>query len=268
MKNKVLVSCTGVILCALLLSACGKQTSRKQDAQDPPQELLPSTYKKKAQAEPVIKKTEPKPLQEKKVVVSKKERSPEPPESRNIKPVSHKKTVQPDEQQAEVLLLNGEQFVLPKQWQGKKMTEPEATRATLQMIPRQYVFEEKSVYLFNKANQALQIMIEAAREDGVELQVHSAFRSSRYQRQIFLRMMEEGRSFDDIIRYVAPPGYSEHALGTVVDFYPSNWYFAKTPGYAWLKENGQRFDFSESYPENGDMPWESWHWRWKRMSTP
>jgi D-alanyl-D-alanine carboxypeptidase len=76
--------------------------------------------------------------------------------------------------------------------------------------------------------------------------------------------MAEGREFNDIVRYVAPPGYSEHALGTVVDFTPSNWRFAGTPAYNWLKNNAGRFGFFETLPESSkrETPWEAWHWKY------
>ncbi len=75
-------------------------------------------------------------------------------------------------------------------------------------------------------------------------------------------MMAKGRTFDDIIRYVAPPGYSEHMLGNAVDFYPSNWRFAETPQHAWLLKNANDFGFFNTYSQYNTlhMPWEAWHW--------
>ena len=105
-------------------------------------------------------------------------------------------------------------------------------------------------------------LLQAAEKDGISLKVESAYRSERYQKRIFKRMIAEGRSFDDIVRYVAPPGYSQHVLGTAVDFFPSNWRFADTEAYTWLRENAQRFGFEETYSRFNPMriPWESWHW--------
>ena len=76
--------------------------------------------------------------------------------------------------------------------------------------------------------------------------------------------MAEGRTWEDLVRYVAPPGYSEHMLGVVVDLYPSNWRFASTPEYQWLKENASTYHFVESYPEINPegFPWEAWHWKY------
>ena len=83
-------------------------------------------------------------------------------------------------------------------------------------------------------------------------------------------MLSEGRDFEDIIRYVAPPGYSNHMLGTAVDFSPSNWRFADTKQYLWLQENGHTFGFEEIYSETNrlKMPWEAWHWQYMRSVEP
>jgi D-alanyl-D-alanine carboxypeptidase len=83
-------------------------------------------------------------------------------------------------------------------------------------------------------------------------------------------MLSEGREFDDIVRYVAPPGYSEHMLGTAVDFSPSNWRFADTDQHRWLLENAHRFGFENTYPEISEtnMPWEAWHWNHTLSQPP
>lgn len=105
-------------------------------------------------------------------------------------------------------------------------------------------------------------LLEAAKEDGIVLKVESGYRSTGYQKKIFTRMMSEGRVFNDIIRYVAPPGYSQHALGTAVDFSPSNWEFSKRPDYRWLRDNAAQFGFTETYSKHNTQqyPWEAWHW--------
>jgi len=164
----------------------------------------------------------------------------------------------------ETVTINKVIYKIPPPWQGKKLAVKKYTYEDFALIPRDTTYQNSSLYLLRDANKALTIMTEKAKEEGVALVVHSSYRSSSYQRKIFLKLMEEGRSFDDIIRYVAPPGYSEHMLGTVVDFYPSNWEFASTEAYTWLKVNGQQFGFSETYPEAGSkaVPWEPWHWRY------
>ncbi|WP_084813619.1 M15 family metallopeptidase [Desulfogranum japonicum] len=164
----------------------------------------------------------------------------------------------------EHLLLRGQEYEIPRQWMGKRLASPVFTAADLEMIPKDLTFNGTKLFLLPEANVALQKMAEAASANGLHLKVHSSYRSEWFQRKIFLKMMKEGRPFEDIVRYVAPPGYSEHMLGTVVDFYPSNWEFAQTAAYSWLQQHAEEFGFYESYPQDQpeDMPWEAWHWRW------
>lgn len=175
-----------------------------------------------------------------------------------------KKVEQQSENTHETVVIDGEEYHVPEQWQGRKITAPSLSFPALTRIPENLSYKQSKLFMLDAANQALQEMAEGADKDQVQLLVHSAYRSLWYQRKIFMRRFQEGKSFEEVVRYVAPPGYSEHALGTVVDFYPSDWRFAGTPTYAWLKKNGERYHFYESYPEHGEpgLVWESWHWRW------
>jgi LAS superfamily LD-carboxypeptidase LdcB len=160
--------------------------------------------------------------------------------------------------------IDGKYYKIPAPWKGNKLKAQQFVLEDFALIPIESSYQQSKLYLIKEAQKALVEMIEKAKQDGVILIVHSAYRSKGYQLNIFMKMMEEGRGFADIIRYVAPPGYSEHMLGTVVDFYPSNWSFADGDSYRWLQKNGAEFGFSESYPQiskNGE-PWEPWHWRY------
>ena len=52
----------------------------------------------------------------------------------------------------------------------------------------------------------------------IPLTVRSAFRGVGWQRDFFLRDLRQRRDFRKTIRFIAPPGYSEHHTGLVVDF--------------------------------------------------
>lgn len=166
--------------------------------------------------------------------------------------------------------IDGNYYKIPPPWRGNKQTIKPLTFDDFALIPPESTWQQSKLYLLKDAQKALVAMIEKAREDGIILIAHSAYRSKEYQFTIFRKMMDEGRSFTDIIRYVAPPGYSEHMLGTVVDFYPSNWSFAESEVYNWLQVNAQNFGFSESYPRVGNtgVPWEPWHWRYIHPTSP
>jgi D-alanyl-D-alanine carboxypeptidase len=68
-------------------------------------------------------------------------------------------------------------------------------------------------------------------------------------------------------RFSADQGYSEHQLGTTLDFTtPATGLvfskFEKTSAYAWLAENGYTYGFVLSYPKNNTYyQYEPWHWR-------
>ncbi len=162
----------------------------------------------------------------------------------------------------EFVKIDGKKYQVPPPWTGHRIHVPVLTFASFKKVPVQYTLNKSSVYVLAEAQPHLVALLSKAEEDGVEIRVVSGYRSEDYQRDIFKRMIDKGRSFDDIVRYVAPPGYSRHMLGTAVDFYPSNWRFAATPQYTWLRENAHLFSFEETYSQYNQfkMPWESWHW--------
>jgi D-alanyl-D-alanine carboxypeptidase len=67
--------------------------------------------------------------------------------------------------------------------------------------------------------------------------------------------------------FSADQGYSEHQLGTTVDFTNSTIgenidAFESTDEFEWLKRYAYRYGFVMSYPEgNAYYQYEPWHWR-------
>jgi len=172
-------------------------------------------------------------------------------------------TPKPVANTAETIQINQTVYPVPAPWAGNRIITPSLPMRSFAMIPVDHAKNNTQLYVVKEAHTALVRLLQAAKDDGVILTIESGYRSPGFQRKIFSKMLTEGRTFDDIIRYVAPPGYSEHALGTAVDFYPSNWEFARLPAYEWLQENGSRYGFYETYPRNNkkNYPWEAWHWR-------
>lgn len=109
-------------------------------------------------------------------------------------------------------------------------------------------------------------MIDAAREDGIDMRVSSPYRSGTYQQVLFGNAVSR-RGLNQ--RGSAPPGHSEHQLGTTVDISsPSTGRFLRNsdPQHVWLRENGHRFGFRQTYTaenraETGYIE-EPWHWRY------
>jgi zinc D-Ala-D-Ala carboxypeptidase len=68
-------------------------------------------------------------------------------------------------------------------------------------------------------------------------------------------------------KFSADQGYSEHQLGTTVDFTTqkagaANFEFNATGAYSWLKKNAHIYGFTLSYPAgNAYYAFEPWHWR-------
>jgi D-alanyl-D-alanine carboxypeptidase len=163
----------------------------------------------------------------------------------------------------EMVVIDTVKYPVPAPWAGNKLTPPADTIAHLQQIPKELTLNQTEIYLRNEAIEPLKALAALARKDNVALLVDSAYRSARYQRTIFRQFLERGLSFDNIARKVAPPGYSEHMLGTVVDFHPSNGAFAQSAAYRWLRRHAAEYGFSETYSRHNhkNQPWEPWHWK-------
>lgn len=167
-----------------------------------------------------------------------------------------------DETGHESFSIDGTTYSIPEPWTGNRIHAPSPAALAFRQVPVEHSANNSSIYIEKGTRQALVKMLEAAEKDGVHLVVESGYRSYQYQKKIFTRLLKSGRTYDDIIRYVAPPGYSQHSLGIAVDFHPSNWEFAELPAYQWLKENSSLFGFTETYPRGNSLgyPWEAWHW--------
>lgn len=163
----------------------------------------------------------------------------------------------------ETVVIDSTEYRVPPRWCGHKLDSADiALPENLVRVPERLCFENYRIYVLPSTRDALVKMADAARADGVKLLVDSGFRSAAFQRRIIKRRLAEGKKFEEIVRFVAPPGYSEHETGRAVDFVPSEASFAKTDTYRWLKKHAGEFGFVETYPEkdNENAPWESSHW--------
>ena len=138
--------------------------------------------------------------------------------------------------------------------------------AHLAKIDEKYL-SEKNTEKFIHANveKYLYMLMDDADFNGVPLQIVSAYRSFGAQAQM--------KSFYKITygsganQFSADQGYSEHQLGTTIDFSTSKIGgnlsdFDRTKAYQWLLDNGFKYGFILSYPENNKYYiFEPWHWR-------
>ncbi|MBS3943580.1 MAG: M15 family metallopeptidase [Dethiobacter sp.] len=126
-----------------------------------------------------------------------------------------------------------------------------------------------SYFLRQQAEQALRRMWEAARADGIELLLTSAYRSFETQ-EILFRDYASRHGEDRANTFSARAGQSEHQLGTAVDFggTPADHTsaFAETTPGQWLAARAHEFGFALSYPDGAQeitgYVFEPWHFRY------
>ncbi|MCI0404088.1 MAG: D-alanyl-D-alanine carboxypeptidase family protein [Acidobacteria bacterium] len=127
------------------------------------------------------------------------------------------------------------------------------------------------VKLAQPAAQAFREMQAAALRDGVVIVPISGFREREHQARLFWRAVRRHGSQRKAARWVAPPGFSYHEAGLALDLGDENepqcdvrGCFRKTPAFAWLMQNADRFGFQLSRPRNSTSrrPREPWHWNY------
>ena len=130
---------------------------------------------------------------------------------------------------------------------------------------RAYLINRKDLALTKTAEQALQDMALAAKQDGVSLVVSSSYRSYAYQKNLFARYVRESGE-KEAERFSARAGTSQHQLGTVVDFGSISDEFAGTRAGRWVLNNASKYGWSLSFPKGYEKVtgyvWESWHYRY------
>lgn len=108
-------------------------------------------------------------------------------------------------------------------------------------------------------------MVEAARREGLTLDISSSYRSYSYQDQLFSYWVGE-LGLEEAERVSARPGTSQHQLGTTLDFGSVTQAFAEHPAGLWLAAHAGEFGFSLSYPQGYEeltgYAFEPWHFRW------
>ena len=126
-------------------------------------------------------------------------------------------------------------------------------------------------YMRAEAAEALEQMFAAAKADGYDLWVKTAYRSYQNQYDTYTWTLKY-RGVQEAVYYHAVPGASEHQTGLAVDIvckatnYDNNLSFEKTKEYAWLKENCYKYGFTLRYLEGKEnitgYNYEPWHYRY------
>jgi D-alanyl-D-alanine carboxypeptidase len=115
------------------------------------------------------------------------------------------------------------------------------------------------------------IMQADALKEGFEIFVDSSFRSYEYQERVFNSIVLE-KGLDHAIKFVAPPGGSEHQTGLAFDvIYRRNGIMLEEqnefdPEIQWLFNNSYKYGFILRYPKGKEditgFNFEPWHYRY------
>ena len=144
--------------------------------------------------------------------------------------------------------------------------------AQVSSIDSQYLYDKsKPQLIHSQVLSYLSGLLETAKHGGVNLRIVSGYRT--FYEQISVKTGYEvifGAGTAN--QFSAEQGYSEHQLGTAVDFTDSeikglSSSFEKSAAYRWLTDNAYRFGFTLSYPKNNSYYiFEPWHWRFVGVS--
>ena len=111
-------------------------------------------------------------------------------------------------------------------------------------------------------------MRNAASNEGLSIMAVSGYRSVEYQENLYNSYLESD-TLENVDRYSARAGYSEHHTGMAIDLFGSEHglrNFINTPEYPWVKENAHKYGFIIRYTETGEYitgyEFEPWHIRY------
>lgn len=135
-------------------------------------------------------------------------------------------------------------------------------------IPENYLFNKSSLaQIHSDVYPHLEKLLNDATASAIPIQIISAYRS--FGTQTYLKSSYRiTYGIGTANKFSADQGYSEHQLGTTVDFTTpkvgSTFVgFEKTDSYKWLLENAHKYGFIISYPkQNTFYSFEPWHWRY------
>ncbi len=120
-------------------------------------------------------------------------------------------------------------------------------------------------YIHADVKPFLDDMLDDAEDDNINLRVLSGYRSFDEQKQLKgTYSVQYGTGANT---FSADQGYSEHQLGTTIDFSTAELGgslvgFEESEAYDWLVRHAYKYGFTLSYPENNAYYiFEPWHWR-------
>lgn len=150
-------------------------------------------------------------------------------------------------------------------------------------IPEGYSFDIGTIKGNMKCDERiiedLLMMMKAAKEDGINLEICSPYRDLNRQEFLFNKKikiyMGQGMSYMDAYKLasqaVTVPGASEHQIGLALDIFCDTYKyldegFGETEAGKWLAEHCSEYGFTLRYPKNKEyitsIEYEPWHFRY------
>lgn len=150
-------------------------------------------------------------------------------------------------------------------------------------IPEGYSFDFGTIKGNMKCDERiiedLLLMMQAAKEDGINLEICSPYRDLNRQEFLFNKKikiyMGQGMSYMDAYKLasqtVTVPGASEHQIGLALDIFCDTYKFldegfGDTQAGKWLAEHSYEYGFTLRYPKSKEyitsIEYEPWHFRY------
>ena len=136
----------------------------------------------------------------------------------------------------------------------------------LELLDNSYA--KSGIYLVKEAKDNIETLISAAKNDGMNIRVISAYRNYTYQENLYNKYVKND-GLKNADTYSARPGYSEHQTGLVVDVtkaFDNFNNFENTEEYKWMNENAANYGFILRYPKDKEnittYSFEAWHYRY------
>ncbi|HML47042.1 MAG TPA: M15 family metallopeptidase [Clostridia bacterium] len=185
---------------------------------------------------------------------SKVQEVPEMPEASWSFPVSRETMEDPQG----LLVLANNRHLLSKDFEPDDLVNIDVRRTSSSKIQMRRIVSD-----------ALSLMFEDAKAEGIILYVHSGYRSYRTQDVLHYNRVKD-MGYDD--KLVIQAGASDHQTGMGADVISKDWIgkkfnsnFAKTKEAQWLAANCSRYGFIIRYPEGKEeiteINFEPWHLR-------
>jgi D-alanyl-D-alanine carboxypeptidase len=143
----------------------------------------------------------------------------------------------------------------------------------LVIVGEEVIRRGSNYYLRSIIINDLKEMVNAAKSDGIDLSIVSAYRSYSTQQSTYNYWVAYNSGCVSCAdRVSARAGHSQHQLGTTLDFSSSEVNdslgikFGDTKASAWLKDNAYKYGFVISFPQGYEsvtgFSYEPWHYRY------